>query len=583
MHSIRAACILRILAAILLWGLAAGLQAAGKPTDAVLVIDSSGSMKRTDPQRLRVPAAKLFATLLGDEDRIGILSFSDDGYPVVHLTPPDDSHRARIEAGIDKISARGTYTNLHAAVARGLQMLEQESDPAHRRLLLLLSDGHMDTGDAARDALLQRRLFAELVPKLKAAGVRVYTIAFTEASDLELLQRLAHETGGISRLASNDRALHEVFGAIFETAKSPDMLPIENGEFLVDDAVGEFTVVASKARPEVRIVLEMPDGRRIAAVNAGRAVRWFQSALFDMITVKGPPPGTWRLLAADAAGRNRAYVVTDLSLEAEFAPETPKQGEKLALRAWLQQGAARLTRPEVLAATGFSAEIVPETGEPEVVPLADSGVSGDAQAGDACFSNEYGLHAAGPHMVRIRAESPTFRREKILHLDVLPRPATDTDRATPETAAVTEEDTAAPVEQAPQAAQDAQDDKPEPSPALPEEAILPEEPERPVSVWTLVASFLAINLVLGLGIFGYLYWRRRGKTPDPAEDPADLSWLDAPEEAEEDAAAAAEADALNGVAEAAAAAAAGGESPAEDASESGKEKEVAADLQGNAA
>lgn len=545
------------------------LPAAAQPTDAVLVIDSSGSMKRTDPRRLRVPAARLFARLLGPGDRIGVISFSDAGYPVVHLTPNDAAHRARIEAGIGKVSAKGAYTNLRAAVQAARTMLEREGDPSHQRLVLLLSDGHMDTGDAKRDARLVEALFSEELPRLKRDGIRLHTIAFTEASDLELLARMAHATGGITRLASNDRALHQVFGALFETAKQPDMLPIEHGEFLVDDAVGEFTVVASKARPDVRIVLEMPDGRRIAAVNAGRAVHWFQSDTFDMITVEGPPPGTWRLLAADPAGGNRAYVVTDLGLHAEITPTSPRQGDTLTVRAWLTRGQARLTRPEVLAATGFRAEIEPEQGQGRVLPLADSGVAGDEQAGDACYANQLRLADPGAYRVRVRAESSTFRREKVLHFDVAPVPASaeaagegpvpDRSPAPAQPSPPQQGKPANPPAVDAAAPPDGKGAATKAAPATPaaavEEPLLPPaalEEEETVSLWTVLGLFLALNLIIGGALGGWLLWRRRrqaGQAEKDAEDPTDLSWLDLDEE--------------DGAPEAASAAENGGETPAE--------------------
>ncbi|MFP5507024.1 MAG: VWA domain-containing protein, partial [Gammaproteobacteria bacterium] len=115
--------------------------------DAVLVIDSSGSMKWTDPRRLRVPAAKLFLTLLGEHDRAGIISFSDNGYPVLGLTPAGKTGQPRLFAAVEKVSEKGAYTNLHAALSKGLEMLAREGDPQRRRMLVLMTDGKMDTGD----------------------------------------------------------------------------------------------------------------------------------------------------------------------------------------------------------------------------------------------------------------------------------------------------------------------------------------------------------------------------------------------------------------------------------------------------
>ena len=93
-------------------------KAAG--VDAVLLMDSSGSMAKNDPKKLRVPAAKMFMSLLSGQDRIGLISFSDNGYPVLHLTAPDPENNARILASADKVSSRGVYTNLHAALTKGI-------------------------------------------------------------------------------------------------------------------------------------------------------------------------------------------------------------------------------------------------------------------------------------------------------------------------------------------------------------------------------------------------------------------------------------------------------------------------------
>jgi len=69
-------------------GVSSAVPTAAGGVDAVLVMDSSGSMAKNDPKKLRVPAARMFMSLLGDEDRIGLISFSDNGYPVLHLTAP---------------------------------------------------------------------------------------------------------------------------------------------------------------------------------------------------------------------------------------------------------------------------------------------------------------------------------------------------------------------------------------------------------------------------------------------------------------------------------------------------------------
>ncbi|MDH5765097.1 MAG: VWA domain-containing protein, partial [Gammaproteobacteria bacterium] len=47
---------------------------AGNALDSVIAMDSSGSMKKTDPEELRKPAAKLFINLLNDDDQLSVIS-----------------------------------------------------------------------------------------------------------------------------------------------------------------------------------------------------------------------------------------------------------------------------------------------------------------------------------------------------------------------------------------------------------------------------------------------------------------------------------------------------------------------------
>lgn len=469
--------------------------------DAVLVIDSSGSMKDTDPRRLRVPAAKLFISLLGPEDRVGLISFSDAGYPVVRLTPAGAANREQLLKGVDKVSAKGAYTNLDAALEAGLAMLRadgaREGAPAldRRRVLVLMSDGKMDTGDFEQDRALLRKLRGETLEALAAAGVEVYTIAFTEASDMALMREMAQRTAALSRLASNDHELHAAFSQIFESAKQPDMLPIRGGEFQVDAAVDEVTVVASKASPDVEIRLETPDGRTLAAAAAGAGVRWFESEQFDMITVPRPQAGRWRLLASGDRD-SRAYIVTDLGLDARVGEAPVYVGSEQTAEAWLLQDGDILSAHELLAQTRFRAEVLPPDGASREVPLGDTGLSGDRAAGDGVFTNHLAFMQPGPQRVRVVASGETFEREKTLFVEAVPA----------EVAAEGEQETPAAAEPAP-----------EEGGAVPDAA---GPPATGFNIGLIVSLFVLVNALIAAVVGGVIFWRRRrsAKTAPPEPD-----------------------------------------------------------------
>ena len=498
----------------------------GEGVDAVLIIDSSGSMKETDPRRMRVPAARMFISLLGRQDRVGVVSFSDAGYPVAHLTPATAANRKPLFAAVDKVSALGAYTNLHAALETGRKMLAEEGGEGRRQLLVLMSDGKMDTGDFDQDQALVARIDSDMITALNEAGIEVYTLAFTEASDMSLLRRIANGTGGISRLASNDRELHRVFSTLFESAKQPDMLPIAGGEFLVDAAIEEVTVVASKNTPGSRIKLVMPDERVIRPEVAGPAVRWFESDGFDMITIEQPPAGTWRLISDGED--NRAYVVTNMRLAGELGEGEPGVGAEMVARAWLEQAGEVITAAEILDHTEFSLQVIPPEGEPRHLSLA----AADAASGR--YTGAFEFTRPGSHRIRLIASSRTFQREKSLFVEVPEPPAGATPPAAPEPeprpepepepAPEPEPEPETEPEPAPEAEMPPEPEAPEEAPPAMQEEVIepaPQETEEDTGngpgLGMILGLFILLNLVVGSAIGGLLWWRKRRASKSAAK------------------------------------------------------------------
>ncbi len=518
---------------LLVCGLAAGLPtlaAAEQSTgvDAVLLIDSSGSMAKNDPDKLRVPAAKMFMSLLGSDDRLGLISFSDNGYPVLHLTAPGPKTNARILGAADRVSSKGVYTNLHAALQKGLAMLEKEGKDGQEPMLVLMSDGRMDVGNTDEDWALTQKLQQDLVATAKERKVKVYTIAFTEASDVDLLREVASETGGLFKLARNDQDLHEVFSAIFESAKDPDMLPIEGNEFKVDASIDEVTIVASKEREDVRIFLQAPDGTRLNSDNADDKLKWFLSHHFDMITLKNPQPGTWKLLYT--GGKNRAYIVTNMSLGHNPHRPNLKVNENMVLEAWLEQDGELLNKEAVLTHTKFYMDIQVPSGETARFDLKDQGREGDRAAADGKYSTLLAYENPGSYQISLIAESETFSRQKTVHFEVQAPPvdlaAPPAEPPAPEPEPTPEPEQPAPEpEPAPQAEEEAQ---PEPEAEAKDDEAVEEESEdeappkkEKMGLGFALGIFAGINVLLGAIGFGVWWFLKRRKSKGDDEESED--------------------------------------------------------------
>jgi hypothetical protein len=372
--------------------------------DVVLVMDSSGSMKKTDPLSLRIPAAKLFISLLENNDRAGIVSFSDKGYPIVPLTPLNSTeHRDLLLGAAEKISSTGLYTNLHDALSSGLSVLSQDMASERTRFIILMSDGMMDVGDKDKDLSLVDDIKNDLTLTLENEKVKVYTIAFTEQADKQLLEKMSKRTGGFYNLALTDKDFHLIFSSIFESLKKPEMLPMDENGFLIDGSIDEVTIVATKSSPETLIHLNAPDGQSYSHRGGATGIEWFVSENFDMITVQKPAEGRWDVLFSTGEN-NRAYIITDLKLQTNFDQLYSTFGDPLDIKIWLEKDGTVITEQNVLDKFDIHLELTGPDGEAtKLTPF---------HKGDGIFIRTVAPFTPGNYKLRIIARGNTFEREK---------------------------------------------------------------------------------------------------------------------------------------------------------------------------
>ena len=385
--------------------------------DIVLVMDSSGSMKKNDPNDLRKPAAKLLLSLLGKEDRASIVSFSDQGYPVAYLTQTNSqlNNHLLFEA-VEKISNKGAYTNLAGAIEAATRVYEQDWQSDRKHVVVLMSDGKMDLASAALDKQATAELVATLLPVLKENKIQVHTIAFTDSSDMRLLQGIANLTDGHFNIARTDKDLHRVFASIFEQSKEPDILPMQSGHFSVDRNVREITIIANKASFDTQVSLTLPGGRVLDSDATFDDIKWLVSDQFDLITIQNPEPGEWRMLPEGEA--NRAYIITDLKMALQVFPEQPQRGDRLDLRVWLEEDGQLMNKQEVQAVLRVDLVHTQPSGTAQRVAL----FSGRSENGELSgyFNTNLSLNDYGRYRIEVTASTGTFDRVKSKVIDLTP-------------------------------------------------------------------------------------------------------------------------------------------------------------------
>jgi hypothetical protein len=384
--------------------------------DIIFILDSSGSMKKTDPQDFRKPATELMVSLLGPKDRIGVIRFGDGAETLIPLTENRPENRKAFSKAIENISSKDLTTDLYGAVRKGFD--EIKSSSKSNRILVLMSDGKMDLGSPEKDGEALKKL-ADLLPELTKNKIKIYSVAFTDLSDQKFLAELAERTGGIFGMAKTDKDLHVIFSSIFEQIKTPDTVPLEGDTFFVDKDIQEATILITK-QTETSTRLIDPQGREVTYGQADPNRDWYQTRAFDLITLKKPVPGRWKVQLSSKEG-NKIFILTDLTLKSSLRENQIYQGQDLTIDVWLEKENHRITEKKVLESLFVIAEIKEPAGTRSRINLYPRESEGKTdQAG--LFSNHYLFKTPGSYTVQITVDGKTFKRELVHRLMVLPMP-----------------------------------------------------------------------------------------------------------------------------------------------------------------
>jgi len=179
---------------------------AKKPVDLVVVMDVSGSMRGDKISSARSSLLQ-FIDLLDARDRLEIVLFSKD---LVTLTPlsPLGEKREDVSRRVSGI-VEGGDTRLYGAVQMAYDELLSSGDPGHIQAMVVLSDGEDTVGGTNLDQLLAH------IGSSSESGTapKIFTIAFGNDANRDVLRRIAEITGG-RQYDGDPQTIYEVYAVI---------------------------------------------------------------------------------------------------------------------------------------------------------------------------------------------------------------------------------------------------------------------------------------------------------------------------------------------------------------------------------
>lgn len=284
--------------------------------DVIFVIDGSGSMSITDPNRIAMAACNLFSDMCDYEQaRAGYVVYADQiaqTYPLLPLNP--ESSRQAFKSSIDSIRYPSVTpgTDISLGLTKGMNMLIEGGALSDGRspMIILFSDGRTEYISQSRQAIYDEEL-KDTLAFLEQNGIPVYTVAICNANtntDEETMQSIAESTNALYFSTESANNLSNILSQIMADRLRSNMDVVEelvgNGQAqtveveIPNDSIYQANIIAFSGSGVTNIHLHEPTGNEVVVPSS--KVLLSRSTSYDLIKIIRPSKGTWKLTLTGA-------------------------------------------------------------------------------------------------------------------------------------------------------------------------------------------------------------------------------------------------------------------------------------------
>lgn len=392
--------------------------------DAILLLDSSGSMQREEREKIREHGAKIFVRLLGENDRVTVLQFDRIVKRLLDFTEIRPGNLPRIDRAIERVSSDGTHTDLEAPIRAAIDILKKKARKNSTGCIILVSDGTMDPHPSrgTKESLTEQLINVDL-PLLRRNAYRLFTVSIGTEADQTYLENIATLANGNHYHAGSLPEVHENLSDIVLAIRNPVVSKTGGAEFEVSSEMEEVTFYIDRAKGEDNVSLLGPNGAEITSAAFPANVKWFRGGNFDIVSVSKPLIGTWTVSGVSDAEHKIAFY-TDFKIDVNWVHPAIMIGDQLPAKIKL------LGNGEPIVQDGFKRVIFlrysiysGKTGQLDRRGTLRQEVSDGNNTVDAnTFSTIIEGTEAGPYRAIISLVAPTFTRTADFSYNVLDSP-----------------------------------------------------------------------------------------------------------------------------------------------------------------
>jgi Ca-activated chloride channel family protein len=181
-----------------------------KPTNVMLVVDTSGSMAESSKlPRVQAALTSFIASIVGKNDRLGLIDFSDHIKYNSGLQTVTDAYKSTLTDRVQGMKAEGN-TAILDSVNQAYAALQKLNQPQAINAIVVMTDGKENSSSISQSTL-QNTIKNGQVP------VVVFSIAFGSDADTSIMKMLADITKGQFRQAEtfNIEDLYKLIATYF--------------------------------------------------------------------------------------------------------------------------------------------------------------------------------------------------------------------------------------------------------------------------------------------------------------------------------------------------------------------------------
>ena len=335
----------------------------------VLVTDTSGSMKSTDPNQYRFEAIDLFVGLIANGgNMVGSVVFGDGVVSKLDLT--------EVKSKLDKINitndiksqTESGWTDIGGALTAAVDMLKQKGKKELPSIIILLTDGNteMSTAELTKKSIENKENAMEIA---RDEGYNIYTICLNKnkTANLAELKQIANATGGQFQEVTDAADLQNVFDLYYQ------MIYSTQSEKLVDERIPDSGILSRQFQvvdvgvEEVNIVIFGDVNKCVLTPPNGTAYTDAQiedisyvAKTFRILKVVNPEPGVWNLDAHGKSGSTiKVFKIYNPNLQVKASIKNPQdsyvKGSPIDFTAQIYEGEQKVT--DINRYTGYKATL----------------------------------------------------------------------------------------------------------------------------------------------------------------------------------------------------------------------------------